>query len=611
MSSSSSFSKAAFQQVNWNTSSGSSPKNTVVYQAGNVHDDQRLDMRSASSQTIEPLLPPTFSSLSPCSSLPSSRAFNLLRIVPIWLWDPLALAVCITITIAANVAEPRYSFVPRSILDSVSYPTRSNTVPSWSVPVYSIIGPILIFLFAKATNINNQTVQEFFRLCLTLIFAVFLTGAVTNAIKSPIGRLRPNFAKHCWPDGNIVFASEDSVGGYPVCSCDQSMDREIRKSFPSGHSSWSAAGLGFLSLWLLGQTRALSQSLSAMAIPCMGISNTTAIGANNAASNPIISNNMISNDATAAAANTTTTTTPTTTNFNNAVNTITNTNPNISNGHGKNQVVGGTLTLTLVSLSPALGAVAVGITRIVDYWHHPSDVLAGLLIGFLIAYLSYRLEFPPVTSPYCHLPTTRIMTSTFCAAGGGDSGRREGAASWFGGGGGGEGMERRMEDATMMTNPQAYAVNNSAASTNNASSGSNAITDVGINDTISNNRRDISHYMASDGSSAARELGGMTGYIARTPIEGFGYDSSYNDRNNNNNHVSGISRNSHNGTSHLAPSMREFGIERVHNVIPSFSSSAAAVAAAAVTSIPSSAALGSSGGGSAKGFGSMGGSNIY
>jgi diacylglycerol diphosphate phosphatase / phosphatidate phosphatase len=38
----------------------------------------------------------------------------------------------------------------------------------------------------------------------------------------------------------------------------------------------------------------------------------------------------------------------------------------------------------------------VAASRIVDMWHHPSDVLAGLLMGWFGATLSYHYWFPPV-----------------------------------------------------------------------------------------------------------------------------------------------------------------------------------------------------------------------
>jgi membrane-associated phospholipid phosphatase len=41
---------------------------------------------------------------------------------------------------------------------------------------------------------------------------------------------------------------------------------------------------------------------------------------------------------------------------------------------------------------PALAALLVGISRVTDYWHHPTDVAAGLLLGCGVSWLCYRQQ---------------------------------------------------------------------------------------------------------------------------------------------------------------------------------------------------------------------------
>ncbi len=38
---------------------------------------------------------------------------------------------------------------------------------------------------------------------------------------------------------------------------------------------------------------------------------------------------------------------------------------------------------------PALAAVAVGVSRYVDSWHHPTDIVAGLALGFVVSWLAF------------------------------------------------------------------------------------------------------------------------------------------------------------------------------------------------------------------------------
>ena len=67
-----------------------------------------------------------------------------------------------------------------------------------------------------------------------------LTGFTTNIIKNYVGYLRPSFYDLCDPDDN-----------YQECTASGSDD--ARKSFPSGHSSYSFCGLTLLTLYLLAR----------------------------------------------------------------------------------------------------------------------------------------------------------------------------------------------------------------------------------------------------------------------------------------------------------------------------------------------------------------------
>lgn len=250
--------------------------------------------------------------------------------------DLLGLVVLLVVAVATDGGKPRQAFVVKQFLnDNNSYPYHKDTVPSWTVPVrpharpgggatprhangpwpapgavagcmrtgwdlpamagnathppsepawprpiiaspprcprrltctcacmyaqvFSILGPLLCFAAYKW--LAKRSHYEVYRLSVNFLFACLLTGAITNSLKLGVGRLRPNFAVRCWPSGNQTFlpaAPNLDVGiiGGAVCdaSVPQSIQNEIRKSWPSGHSSWSAAGLGYFSLFLLGQ----------------------------------------------------------------------------------------------------------------------------------------------------------------------------------------------------------------------------------------------------------------------------------------------------------------------------------------------------------------------
>jgi len=242
-------------------------------------------------------------------------------------FDLLVIVSLLALFLGLEKATPRSVFITTETMHDYSYPYQDNTVPAWSVPILAFVLPVVVFSAHKA--LCEKTWRELYRTTIALAVAVLLTGAATNALKVSVARPRPNFVFSCWPDGKPVLRQETTFGGYAVCSADASTENEHRKSFPSGHASVSASGLGYLSFYLLAQTRAFT-----------------------------------------------------------------------GNGHAWRIVV---------SLLPALTAVLVGVTRVIDYWHHPTDVVVGLLIGFGIAWAMFRQLYPPLTHPECDTPMFLII----------------------------------------------------------------------------------------------------------------------------------------------------------------------------------------------------------
>jgi hypothetical protein len=57
-------------------------------------------------------------------------------------------------------------------------------------------------------------------------------------------------------------------------------------------------------------------------------------------------------------------------------------------------------------------ALFVAASRLVDHWHHPSDVLAGLGLGFATCTIAYHHWYPPVWSPYAGIPRSLLLIKT-------------------------------------------------------------------------------------------------------------------------------------------------------------------------------------------------------
>jgi hypothetical protein len=120
-----------------------------------------------------------------------------------------------------------------------SYPLRQDTVPAWSVPLISLLSPVLAVL-AHALIWRQTPRLEAHNAVLTALSCVMATALATNLVKLGVGRPRPDFAARCWPDGVKQY---DAASGLPACAAGATNPAEGRKSFPSGaslHALWHA-----------------------------------------------------------------------------------------------------------------------------------------------------------------------------------------------------------------------------------------------------------------------------------------------------------------------------------------------------------------------------------
>uniref|UniRef100_A0A0D3ES77 Phosphatidic acid phosphatase type 2/haloperoxidase domain-containing protein n=1 Tax=Oryza barthii TaxID=65489 RepID=A0A0D3ES77_9ORYZ len=162
-------------------------------------------------------------------------------------YDWLALLLLVAVDGLLNAIEPFHRFVGAGMMTDLIYPMKRNTVPIWAVPIVAVIGPMIVF---TVVYFRRRNVYDLHHAVLGILFSVLITGVLTDAIKDAVGRPRPNFFWRCFPDGIAVF---DNVTTGVICHGDASVIKEGHKSFPSGHTSWSFAGLGFLSWYLAGK----------------------------------------------------------------------------------------------------------------------------------------------------------------------------------------------------------------------------------------------------------------------------------------------------------------------------------------------------------------------
>eukprot|EP00270_Netrium_digitus_P009842 TRINITY_DN3017_c0_g1_i1.p1 TRINITY_DN3017_c0_g1~~TRINITY_DN3017_c0_g1_i1.p1 ORF type:complete len:279 (-),score=52.49 TRINITY_DN3017_c0_g1_i1:361-1197(-) len=229
--------------------------------------------------------------------------------------DWLTLALLMATDGAINVLFPPFHrYIDQEQLKDLMYPLKSNTVPAWTVPILALGVPTINFLVLHfARRDTAETHQAFYG----LLYTMALASIVTDGLKLSIGRPRPDFFWRCFPNNITSFASNGDV----ICNGVASVIKEGRKSFPSGHSSWSCAGLGFFTFFLMGKLRVWS-----------------------------------------------------------------------GDGH---------ISKIIISLLPVFAATGVAVSRVDDYWHNPSDVLTGGLIGLISALVVYLLIYPPFNHLHC------------------------------------------------------------------------------------------------------------------------------------------------------------------------------------------------------------------
>ncbi|KAK3161502.1 hypothetical protein QOZ80_1BG0077940 [Eleusine coracana subsp. coracana] len=166
------------------------------------------------------------------SSSPGCASPTVLKVARSHAWDWVALVLLVVLEVLLNIIEPFHRFVGADMMTDLRYPLKSNTVPIWAVPIYAVIGPMIIFTLVY---IRRRNVYDLHHAMLGILFSVLITGVLTD---------RPSCT-----DVKVF----DSITTGVICHGDPSVIKEGYKSFPSGHSSWSFAGLGFLSWYLAGK----------------------------------------------------------------------------------------------------------------------------------------------------------------------------------------------------------------------------------------------------------------------------------------------------------------------------------------------------------------------
>jgi len=133
-----------------------------------------------------------------------------------------------------------------------TYATNER-VPRWALHLISAVAPILLMPIVNLIFVRS--LWDLHNSLLGLTLSLSLTGSITNLVKVTVGRPRPDLLSRCLPSPG----SMDPIWGlsnYTICTqASETILKDGFRSFPSGHSSLSFAGLGFLSFYVAGKLR--------------------------------------------------------------------------------------------------------------------------------------------------------------------------------------------------------------------------------------------------------------------------------------------------------------------------------------------------------------------
>lgn len=120
--------------------------------------------------------------------------------------------------------------------------------------LYALGIPALLLLIASLI-LPNRSVHKTHVVLLGLCLSLLTTSFLTDIFKNAIGRPRPDLIARCKPDPSTPHNTLVTID---VCTqADGHLLQDGWRSYPSGHSSFAFAGLGWLSLFLASQTHCL------------------------------------------------------------------------------------------------------------------------------------------------------------------------------------------------------------------------------------------------------------------------------------------------------------------------------------------------------------------
>ncbi|KAK3330318.1 PAP2-domain-containing protein [Apodospora peruviana] len=297
---------------------------------------------------------------------------------------------------------------------NISFPfTEHETVPLWLLVCCSVLAPIVIVAIISLIFVPGATVprgtpksliwrRKLWELhvgWLGLALSIVSAWLITNGMKNLFGKPRPDLLSRCQPD--IANLSQYIVGGFANTSSNgQLVSAEICKntdrdklddgfrSYPSGHSSSSAAGLIYLSLFIASK---FAITIPFFAAPSQGDASAyAAFPSRMRLNNPSLG---VESYELRSRAQNGRTPSPLDSDLQ---------KPALQHARAvaavRRQAAAPPLYLLLIAILPFFVSVFIASSRWFDFRHHGFDILFGFLIGTMSAFFAFR---------YYHLPISR------------------------------------------------------------------------------------------------------------------------------------------------------------------------------------------------------------
>ncbi|KAI8050806.1 phosphatidic acid phosphatase type 2/haloperoxidase [Syncephalis plumigaleata] len=153
-------------------------------------------------------------------------------------------------TLCLELVQPfRRHFSVHDVTISFPYAVH-ETVTYGQAIVAAIIAPLVLVI---AINLGTRRgLFDLHQSVLGMLLTFTLTTIFTEIAKITVGRPRPDFLDRCKP--NVRADPEFGLSTVDVCTwTDKKIILDSMRSFMSGHTSTSFAGLGFLSLYMAGK----------------------------------------------------------------------------------------------------------------------------------------------------------------------------------------------------------------------------------------------------------------------------------------------------------------------------------------------------------------------